>query len=142
MVKIDIIRTNGDFGFEAKDAAGHVFRMDTSPETGGENYGARPMQVLLMGLGGCSGIDVVSILKKQRQDIRHFSMHIEAERETGKEPALWKKAHIVFTLGGEIDEDKANRAAQLSMDKYCSVAETLRRAGCEISWEVRMTDAQ
>ncbi len=138
MVIIDIIRQNGDFGFEASDANGHVVRIDTSPETGGSNYGVRPMQLLLMGLGGCSGIDVVSILKKQRQDLTHFSMHIEAEREAGVEPSLWKSASIVFTMGGNIDEDKAKRAAQLSMDKYCSVAETLRRGGCEITWEVRL----
>lgn len=138
MVIIDIIRQNGDFGFEASDANGHVVRIDTSPETGGSNYGVRPMQLLLMGLGGCSGIDVVSILKKQRQDLTHFSMHIEAERESGVEPSLWKSARIVFTMGGNIDEDKAKRAAQLSMDKYCSVAETLRRGGCEITWEVRL----
>ncbi len=138
MVTIDIIRESGDFGFEAKDAYGHVVRIDTSPETGGTNYGVRPMQLLLMGLGGCSGIDVVSILKKQRQEILHFSMHIEAERETGKEPALWSAATIVFTLGGSVELDKARRAAQLSMEKYCSVAETLRRAGCQVSWDVRI----
>lgn len=138
MIKIDVIRTSGDFGFEATDANGHTIKIDTSPETGGTNYGVRPMQLLLMGLGGCSGIDVVSILKKQRQEITHFDMHIEAERETGKEPALWSKATIIFTLGGTIDEDKAKRAAQLSMDKYCSVAETLRRGGCEINYEVRI----
>ena len=95
------------------------------------------MQVLLMGLGGCSGIDVVSILKKQRQEITYFAMHIEAEREAGKEPNLWASAKIVFTLNASIDEDKAKRAVQLSMDKYCSVAETLRRGGTELSWEVR-----
>jgi putative redox protein len=137
MVVIDIIRQSGDFGFEATDANGHMIRMDTSAETGGINYGVRPMQVLLMGLGGCSGIDLVSILKKQRQEISYFAMHIEAERETGKEPALWKRASIVFTLNASIDEDKAKRAAQLSMEKYCSVAETLRRSGTHISWEVR-----
>jgi putative redox protein len=137
MVTIEIIRQSGDFGFEATDAMGHVIKMDSSPESGGENYGVRPMQVMLMGLGGCSGIDVVSILKKQRQEITFFAMHIEAERETGKEPNLWKSALIVFTLNASIDEDKAKRAVQLSMDKYCSVAETLRRAGTEISWEVR-----
>jgi putative redox protein len=136
MTKIDIVRINGDFGFEAKDSLGNIIRMDTSPETGGENFGARPMQLLLMGLGGCSGIDVVSILKKQRQEIQDFSMHIEAEREQDKEPALWKSAKIIFTLKGNIEIDKANRAAQLSMDKYCSVAETLRRGGCEITYEV------
>ena len=112
--------------------------MDTSPETGGNNFGVRPMQALLMGLGGCSGIDVISILKKQRQDVKDFSMHIEAERETGKEPALWTDAKIIFTLSGNIDVDKAERAVQLSMDKYCSVAETLRRAGTNISWEVKV----
>ena len=138
MVTIDIIRKEGDFGFEATDAAGNTIRMDTSPETGGSNYGIRPMQALLMGLGGCSGIDVISILKKQRQDVTGFSMHIEAERETGKEPALWTAAKIVFTLSGNIDADKAGRAVQLSMDKYCSVAETLRRAGTNISWEVKV----
>lgn len=137
MVTIDIIRQSGDFGFEATDANGHVIRMDTSPETGGINYGVRPMQVMLMGLGGCSGIDVVSILKKQRQEVTYFAMHIEAERESGKEPNLWKSARIVFTLNATLDQDKAKRAAQLSMDKYCSVAETMRRAGTEISWEVR-----
>jgi putative redox protein len=94
--------------------------------------------MLLMGLGGCSGIDVVNILKKQRQEINHFSMHIEAEREQGKEPSLWKSARIIFTLGGTIDEEKAKRAAQLSMEKYCSVAETIRRAGTEVSWEVKL----
>jgi putative redox protein len=138
MVTIDIIRQSGDFGFEATDASGHVIRMDTSPESGGNNYGVRPMQMLLMGLGGCSGIDVVSILKKQRQEINHFSMHIEAEREKGKEPSLWKSARIIFTLGGTIDEEKAKRAAQLSMEKYCSVAETIRKAGTEVSWEVKL----
>src|SRR6476661_2191701 len=87
MIKIEIDRVSGDYGFEAKDAAGHVVRIDTSPETGGTNFGVRPMQMLLMGLGGCSGIDIVSILKKQRQTIEGFSMKIEGEREAGKEPS-------------------------------------------------------
>lgn len=138
MVTIDIIRKEGDYGFEASDSSGNIIRMDTSAETGGNNYGIRPMQTLLMGLGGCSGIDVVSILKKQRQELTGFSIHIEAEREAGKEPNLWKGAKLVFTLSGNIDADKAQRAVQLSMDKYCSVAETLRRSGTAISWEVNV----
>ncbi|HEY8389326.1 MAG TPA: OsmC family protein [Parasegetibacter sp.] len=138
MVKIDIKRTKGDFGFEASDANGHTIFMDASPEIGGGDSGARPMQVLLMGLGGCSGIDIVNILKKQRQDLQDIAMTIEAERETGKEPALWMKANIVFHLNGNLDPSKAQKAADLSMEKYCSVAETLRRAGCEITWEVRI----
>ena len=138
MINIELNRVQGDFGFEARDANGHMVRMDSSPESGGENFGVRPMQMLLMGLGGCSGIDIVSILKKQRQQIDGFKMHIEGEREPGKEPSLWKTANIIFELTGKIDIEKAKRACELSMDKYCSVAATLKGAGCEIKWEVRV----
>ena len=69
MPTIQLSRTHGDFGFEATDESGHSIKMDSSPESGGLNYGVRPMQTLLMGLGGCSAIDVISILKKQRQDV-------------------------------------------------------------------------
>ena len=138
MIKIELERVQGDFGFEAKDSLGHTVRIDTSPDGGGTNFGVRPMQMLLMGLGGCSGIDIVSILKKQRQTIESFSMKIEGEREPGKEPSLWKDVTIVFELTGNIDPDKAKRACELSMDKYCSVAETLRRAGGDLKWEVRV----
>lgn len=127
-----------DFGFEATDAAGHVVRMDTSPDGGGKNFGVRPMQMLLMGLGGCAGIDVISILKKQRQPIEGFAMKIEGEREAGKEPSLWKTINLIFELKGNIDPIKGRKACELSMEKYCSVAETLRRSGTAISWDIRI----
>ena len=110
--------------------------MDTSDETGGINFGVRPMQTLLVGLGGCSGIDIVSILKKQRLTVEGFSMNIRGEREKGKEPSLWESVHIDFTLKGNIEPEKAERACALSINKYCSVAETLRRAGTKITWSV------
>jgi putative redox protein len=138
MIEINLNRKDGDFGFEATDAAGHTIKMDTSPESGGVNYGVRPMQVLLMGMGGCSGIDIVMILKKQRQTIENFSMKLEGEREQGKEPSLWENVKIVFELTGNIDYDKAFRACELSMNKYCSVAETLRRGGTNLTWEVKV----
>ncbi|HVM88057.1 MAG TPA: OsmC family protein [Puia sp.] len=138
MIHIEVTRINGDYGFEAKDSAGHTVRMDTSPETGGNNFGVRPMQMLLMGLGGCSGIDIVSILKKQRQNIEGLSMSIDGEREPGKEPSLWKDITIVFTLKGNIDPEKAKRACELSMEKYCSVAATLKAAGCNVKWRVQV----
>jgi putative redox protein len=138
MINVSVNLLQPDYGFEASDAYGNKITMDTSPDNGGNNFGVRPMQVLLMGLGGCSGIDMVSILKKQRQQIDYFNMKIEAEREQGREPALWVKAHIIFELRGNIDADKARRAAQLSIEKYCSVAETLRRGGCIITYEVKM----
>ena len=136
MIKIELERVQGDYGFDAKDEQGHTVRIDSSPDNGGSDYGARPMQLLLMGLGGCSGIDIVSILKKQRQPVEGFAMKIEGERETGVVPALWKQVNIIFELTGDIDPDKARKACELSIDKYCSVAETLRRAGCSLAWDV------
>src|SRR5690349_24160462 len=138
MIKIELERVQGDYGFEAKDAMGHVVKIDNSPDSGGTNFGVRPMQLLLMGLGGCSGLDIVSILKKQRQTVETFSMKLEGEREKGKDVTPWKTVNVVFELTGNIDPDKAKRACELSVEKYCSVAETLRRAGCEITWEVRV----
>jgi len=141
MIEINLNRIEGDFGFEAVDANGHSIKMDTSPESGGINFGIRPMQVLLMGMGGCSGIDIVMILKKQRQTVEHFSMKIEAERESGKEPSLWQDVKIIFELTGNIDVDKAERACELSMKKYCSVAEILRRSGTNLTWEIKINSS-
>lgn len=136
MIEINLHRVQGDFGFEAKDANGHTVHMDTSDESGGSNFGVRPMQMLLMGLGGCSAIDIVMILKKQRQTIDDFAIKITGEREPGKEPSLWANAKIIFYLKGAIDNEKAYRACELSMNKYCSVAETLKRGGTQLTWEV------
>ena len=138
MIKIELNRVNGDYGFEASDAFGHTTSMDTSVETGGKNFGIRPMQMLLMGLGGCSGIDIVSILKKQRQEVTGFRMFIEGNRQQNKEPSLWENIHVRFELEGKIDPAKAHKACELSMDKYCSVAATLRDAGCLLTWNVQV----
>ncbi|MDB4923845.1 OsmC family protein [Mucilaginibacter sp.] len=136
MPKIELSRVKGDFGFEAKDENGHVVRMDSSPESGGWDFGVRPMQMLLMGLAGCSAIDVIAILKKQRQEIKNYKMIVNGEREAGKEPSLWKDINIEFHLYGNIDENKAIKAAELSLNKYCSVAATLDKAGAQIKWRV------
>ena len=138
MTEIVLERKSGDFGFEATDAGGHTIKVDAGKNFGGGGFGVSPMQSLLMALGGCSGIDVVSILNKQRQTISGFKMKIGGERDAGKEPSLWKMINVVFELSGEIDLMKAKRACALSMEKYCSVAETLRRAGCTISWQVKV----
>ena len=133
-------RRTGDFGFEAKDAQGHLILLDSSSETGGMNSGIRPMQGLLMSLGACSAIDIISILKKQKQQINDFKIIIEGEREQGKLPSLWKKINMQFQLSGNVDHQKAVKACALSIEKYCSVAETLRRAGAEINWEVEVKE--
>jgi putative redox protein len=77
-------------------------------------------------------------LKKQRQDVESFKIKIEGDREQGVEPSLWTTVNLIFELRGNIDPEKANRACQLSLEKYCSVAETLRRAGCKFNWDVRV----
>ena len=138
MIHIEVNRVHGEYGFEAKDSSGHIARMDTSHETGGDNFGIRPMQMLLMGLGGCSGIDIVSILKKQRQTVEGFRMLIDGERQAGVEPSLWTDIHIIFELTGAIDPDKAYKACALSVDKYCSVAATLKKGHARITWEVKV----
>ena len=140
MIKIVLDRVGGEAGFEAKDVNGHIVRTDTSSEDGGHNFGVRPMQLILMALGSCSGIDIVSILKKQRQEIINFSIKVEGERQEGIVPSLWKNIHMIFELCGVIDGEKAAKACALSVEKYCSVAETLRRAGAEISWEVKIVN--
>jgi len=136
MPKIELARVSGDYGFEAKDEDGHIVKMDSNPASGGLNFGVRPMQMLLMGLGGCSAIDVISILKKQRQEVKDYKMVINGDREAGVEPSLWKNIDIEFHLYGNIDPDKAQKAVDLSVGKYCSVAATLEKAGAEIKYKV------
>jgi putative redox protein len=136
MIRIEMERKNGDFGFEAKDANGNEIETDSSPETGGLGAGFRPMQLLLAALGSCSAIDIVSILKKQRQTISGFKIAVEGEREKDVIPSLWKNIHVSFHLEGDLEQEKAKKAATLSIEKYCSVAETLRRSGTEINWDL------
>lgn len=136
MPLMQLHRTQNDYGFTATDSGGNHLSIDIPAEQGGDGKGFRPMQLLLAGLGGCSAVDVVSILKKQKQQIKDFSIGIEGEREKGKEPSLWKEVEIGFHLSGEVDPAKAFRAVELSMNKYCSVAATLNRAGAIIKWKV------
>lgn len=139
---IEMERKTGDFGFLAKDENGNILQTDSSIENGGSNYGFRPMQLILAGLGSCSAIDIVSILKKQRQSVEGFKIKIAGEREKNKIPSLWKSVEITFELHGNIDIQKAKKAAALSMEKHCSVAETLRRGGTEITWNVTVLNTE
>ncbi len=136
MDQIEVKRVDDAYAFLATDSNGNMARLDASSAIGGHDSGIRPMQSLLMGLGGCGGVDIVSILKKQKQSINEFKMVIKGEREQGKEPSLWKTVIIDFYFSGEIDKNKAEKAIALSLNKYCSVAATLRAAGCTIDWTV------
>ncbi|MGZ3912080.1 MAG: OsmC family protein [Flavisolibacter sp.] len=136
MVSIRLERKEGDFEFEVQDEKGHVLQTDSSLENGGADLGFRPMQLLLAALGSCSAIDMVSILKKQRQKIDQFTMEIKGEREKDVIPSLWKSITVTYAVNGALDREKVEKAATLSMEKYCSVAETLRRGGTAIDWSV------
>ena len=132
----------GDFGMDIVDADGHLLRLDIPVAQGGNGTGFRPMQTLLAAFIGCSAVDVVSILKKQKQTLVNLSVEIDGQREEGKEPSLWRTIDVVFMLSGEIDAAKAIRAVDLSIKKYCSVAETLRAAGAEIKYKIFVNDQE
>jgi putative redox protein len=128
--------TDPEYGFDVVDEAGHSLRIDVPVEQGGGGTGFRPMQTILAALCGCSGVDIVSILRKQRQNMRGLEILVDGEREKDKEPSLWESLHVTFLITGEVEPGKAWRAVELSINKYCSVAETLRRAGARITWSV------
>ena len=124
-MKIIIKRTDDDFAMEAKNEDGNVINMDGPPQLGGHNSGFRPTQLLLAAVGGCSAIDVLMILKKQKQKIDSFEIEVDGEKEKVEEYSLFRDITIHFKLKGEIDLEKAERAVQLSIEKYCSVSKTL-----------------
>ncbi|MFY7878926.1 MAG: OsmC family protein [Lacibacter sp.] len=138
MALITAVNTHGDYGLTLTDASGNSMQIDIPVEQGGTGTGMRPMQTVLAALVGCSTVDVVKILQKQRQQITSLKIEVDGEREEGKEPSLWKEVRLRFILDGNVDPAKAFRAAELSMNKYCSVAETLRRAGASIQFVVEV----
>ena len=135
-MRIELRRLDEAFHMEAKAENGRTIHFDGSTKIGGHDEGVSPMQSIVMAMGACSAIDVIMILKKQKQEITDFQISIDGEREQGKEPSLWKTVHAHFKLKGKIEKDKAQRAVELSIEKYCSVAATLRAAGAVITFEV------
>ena len=126
-MRINLKRIDNDFNFEASNDDGNTISIDGAPAIGGHNNGMRPMQLLLAALGGCAAIDIILILKKQKQDIEFFDIEVDGEREAiaTEGVSLFRTIEVHFILKGNIDLSKAERAVQLSMDKYCSVTKTL-----------------
>ena len=124
-MKISIHRIDKDFKMQASNEEGNVIVMDGSSEIGGHNAGFRPMQLLLAAVGGCSAIDTILILKKQKQEIESFDIEVEGEREKIADYSLFRTICLHFKLKGKIDKVKAERAIKLSLEKYCSVSKTL-----------------
>lgn len=117
-----ILDLTGNTGFTVNTQSGHQIVTDAGPDFGGENLGARPMELLLAGLGGCSGIDVVNILRKSKSIITDLKIEINATRAE-QDPKVFTDIHITYHLQGEnIDDKKVIRAIELSQDKYCSAS--------------------
>lgn len=137
MVKIELARIDDSMAMEAVNESGNKIVMDGSPESGGHGRGMRPMQTLLAAMGGCSAIDIVGILKKQREELTDIKITVTGEREQGVVPSLYTQVHAHYKLFGNIDPDKAQKAVSLSVEKYCSVAKTLEKnAKITYSFEV------
>jgi len=113
---------------EAVNEAGNKIQMDAGPDDGGHELGFRPMQLLLGAFGGCSAIDLINILRKQREPLKDLKITVTGEREKGVVPSLYTEVHAHFRLFGNVNREKAERAVQLSVDKYCSVAKTLEKS--------------
>ena len=126
-MRINLKRVDTDFNFEAVNEEGNSILIDGAPAIGGHNLGMRPMQLLLVAIGGCSAIDIISILRKQKQKVESFEIEVDGDRDpVGIEGySLFKTIVVHFIIKGNIDKDKAERAVKLSMEKYCSVTKTL-----------------
>lgn len=137
-MKVELKRVNNAVHFEASAPSSTVkVQIDGSPEIGGLGLGVRPMELVLMALASCSSLDLVNILKKQKQDIKDFSVSADAERRT-EIPTIFTKIHLSFVLKGDIHTEKAERAAELAVKKYCSVHDMLAAGGVEISYSINI----
>ncbi len=139
-MKITIDRVDDAFQMEAKNEREQTITMDSSVASGGKDSGYRPMEILLAAIGGCSSIDVIDILKKQREPLEGLHVEINGEREPGKVPSLFKEIDLHFTLDGDLNEGKVKRAVDLSLEKYCSVAKMLEKtANITYSFTINQT---
>jgi putative redox protein len=136
-MNVELVRKNKAFHFEATDASNHKVQIDASPKVGGDDKGTRPMDLLLMALGGCSSIDIGLILEKQKQKLDDFKVQITAEREDAV-PSVFKKINLHFILWGDLKEKRVIKSIELSLDKYCSVSKILQpTAEISYSFEIR-----
>ncbi|MDO7653960.1 MAG: OsmC family protein [Porticoccus sp.] len=127
------ITWGGDAKFIAESETGHTVVMDGPPDHGGKNQGARPMEMMLIGMGGCSSFDVIHILKKSRQDVTDCVAEIEAERADAV-PSVFTKIHLHFLVSGnKLKESMVSNAVKLSAEKYCSASIMLGKGGVEIT---------
>lgn len=118
-----------DMAFTGTASSGHVLQMDADEQSGGSNGGFRPMELLLVGFGGCSGMDVISILRKKRQQVTGLEIKVLGEK-SDTYPKIYKTVHIEYIVSGkDVEKEAVERAITLSLEKYCSVGATLAKTG-------------
>lgn len=134
-MKVDVNWLNKDLHFEATNETNGIIRVDGSTSIGGIEGGLSPLQLLLAGIGSCSAIDVVSILEKQKQKIESLNVNVVGDKQmTDIGYKEFKTIHLHFTLSGELNPKKVQRALDLSITKYCSVSKALEK-GSEITYD-------
>lgn len=126
----------GKMKFDAV-VSGHHLIMDAVPEVGGEDAGPRPKELMLASLSGCTGMDVISILNKMRQEVESFNITVEAEL-TEEHPKHYNKLHVIYEFkGNNLDPEKLKKAVDLSQDKYCGVSAVYKKA-MELTYEIKI----
>jgi len=126
--------------FLAETGSGHAVLMDGAPEGGGHNLAPRPMEMVLLGTGGCSAYDVVLILRKGKQDVRGCEVKLSAER-ADTEPKVFTKIHLHFVITGkDLKESQVKKAVELSAEKYCSASAMLSAGGVVITHDYEMIE--
>ncbi|NEU09841.1 OsmC family protein [Flavihumibacter sp. R14] len=139
-MKIEITRINDAVHFEASASSSKVkVQIEGSPAMGGHGQGVRPMELVLMALASCTSLDLVQILRKQRQIIEDMSIIAEGVR-TDKIPQVFTSIHLTIKLKGDIDQTKAERAAELAVKKYCSVHDMLAAGGVDITYSILLNE--
>ncbi len=123
----------GNMLFEGENERGLKTTMDASPQHGGNNNGPAPMEVFLHSLGGCTGMDVISILRKMKEPVEEFYIEINAERAP-EHPRVYTRVHLKYVFKGNLDPKKVKRAIELSSNKYCSVTAMLRKTA-EVTYD-------
>lgn len=128
----------GTVAFEATGGSGGTLVVDGAPDIGGEGRGMRPMELLLSSLASCTAMDVLHILRRQREPIEHLRIEIEGDREDTT-PSPFKRVHFVILVRGDVAPGKLQRAAQLAVEKYCSATRSLDPA-IQVTWVARRSD--
>lgn len=132
-MKVTVQKLDKDLHMEAENEEGGLIRMDGNTKIGGLEGGFSPMQLLLAGIGGCSAIDIIGILEKQKQDLQDLRVEVDGDKQQKDTFSEFNTIHLKFIFTGNLDPKKVERAIDLSINKYCSVSKALEK-GSKITY--------